>query len=113
MACRLTEDGKTKSIHRLHPVEIFRMNLWDVSRFCKPRIPENADKVTFDSLNEMAGNMWSGYHVVPIIMASFGAVSWTQVEDATARMVVEESKQSQGQVNVSSAEGTPVSDDSD
>ena len=80
IACRKADEYLDVAVlKRLHPLEAFRMNLWELE-FWKVS-PSVDTKKKYLLLNEMAGNMWSLFHFIPLAMSLSGAVPWLAVEE--------------------------------
>ena len=77
IACRQTDEHGTVRLHRLHPLEVFAMNLWEHPHWRGS--PFQGEGVDAELLNDLAGNMWSLHHLVPLTMAACGAVPWSRV----------------------------------
>ena len=73
----VTGDVVHAEIRRIHPLEGFQMNLWSVDKWSDRFYSASTD---VDQLGDLCGNSWSLFHYVPIVMAAFGAISWSEVE---------------------------------
>ena len=73
----VTGDVVHAELRRIHPLEGFQMNLWSVDKWSDRFCSASTD---VDQLGDLCGNSWSLFHYVPIVMAAFGAISWSEVE---------------------------------
>ena len=88
IVARYTHPGGPKPItdlRRLHPIELFRLNLWDVQMWATP--PYEHGHITTEFLCDMAGNSSSLFAFVPLAVALFGCVPWSKVEDLQAMSI--------------------------
>jgi len=83
--------GNTIVFKHLHPLEAFQMNGWPLEAWnqdkpghgvCKHPLqhkPGTPGHTPLKKLRHMAGNMWSAYHYVPVMMSALGAYDWSGV----------------------------------
>ena len=79
VACRRTGSNGKELIRRLNPVEGFSMNLWTPDMWRRPH-QQIEGSGSFDLINDMAGNMWSLHHFVPLAISAFGCVDWRVIQ---------------------------------
>ena len=97
IACRkLCPDGSI-ILKRLHPIEKFRLNLWDTCQWNFSKM-EAGSACDLTDLDDLAGNMWSLFHFTPLFITSMGAVNWDEVraerQKKTDRAEVDSSEES-------------------
>jgi hypothetical protein len=80
-------------LRRLHPIELFRLNLWDVDMWATP--PHEHGDITTELLCDMAGNSWSLFAFVPLAVALLGCVPWSKAEALVAVAIAARSSSSE------------------
>ena len=79
-ARHLSECGKL-IVRRLHGLEAMALQGWTLGCWRDGKSPlagSSPPGKSCDFLCDMAGNMWSCFHFLPICLASFGAVDWAE-----------------------------------
>ena len=80
LVVRKMDEQKNVSMRRLHGLEAMRLQGWDLPLWegdCSPCVtPQSTSN---DLLQNLAGNMWSLFHFVPVFMAAMTAMPWETV----------------------------------
>ena len=75
----LHPDG-TLTNRRLHGLEAMRVQGWDLKTWHADMSPCTAPQChTNDTLQDLAGNMWSAFQFIPIFITALSAMPWTEV----------------------------------
>lgn len=90
------------TFRRIHPLEGFQLNLWDVGLFSLTDF--SGPGMAVELLNDMVGNSWSLFHYVPIVISAFGAVSWNQAAALIAAAADAEAAECDEDIEVDSSD---------
>ena len=92
--CRCLQPDGSVVLRKLHPLECFRMNLWDL---CHWRCECFANLgLELELVHDMAGNMWSGFHFCPLFISAAGAVNWEMADKLKKEKAQKEQESSGG-----------------
>jgi hypothetical protein len=125
MVMRYPGDHGVTLFRMLSPLDIFSLNGWGVTMF---RQHESLSRTTQTPLSvgakhpghlkrstfgHMAGNMWSAFHYVPVVMATFGAVDWAGCDPSLVDLGDEDEKADNDSDGDPSLQGAGAESDSD
>ena len=90
---RMDKNGKV-ILKKIHPLEMFQLNGWDISMW-EQGSPYLSAEVDDELLVDLAGNSWSSFSYVPVIMAAMGCVNWNEVNKLKKEMKMQAEMQEQ------------------
>ena len=86
-------------LKRVHPLELMRMNGWDLS-FWRDQTSPFSDSVSPELVSDLAGNMWNGWSYMVMEIALAGCCDWSEACRLTSEYRKKKQVQEEKQPNI-------------